>query len=383
MATIATVKELVRLCRVAKITLFIWGVHGIGKSSLVRQVSATLGIGFVDLRCAQLDAVDLRGFPDKGTDGRTHFLPPADLPAEGDGILFLDELNRAHADVLSAAFQLVLDRAVGEYRLPEGWSIVCAGNFAGDEYAVTELDPAFRDRFCHVVLSSGQPTLDEWTTWMLAEHGDAAYRVVSFCGLNLRHLEEESRDQLNFRVQPSRRSWEAVVRGLQSWEQGGYSEEARRELIAGLVGPELATSFLHFQPTLKPAEIVRLGVRRVKPRLARCDRNELASLMWGLVTLASAQVLDKVLATVLLDFAEFLTTSNPDLAVALCTAMLARDEDFRQEAGRAALLVNVDLARAAAQIQAKRGREGFLHHLQQRPLLTQQLARFCGGGGEA
>src|SRR5262249_58690591 len=105
--------------------------------------------------CSQLEAADLRGLPERTRDGRTRFLPSTDLPG-GDlteeaienqlrtatpgerkrlqpryprGVLFLDELNRAPDDVLQAAFQLVLDGAVGEYMLPDGWSVVAAGGF--------------------------------------------------------------------------------------------------------------------------------------------------------------------------------------------------------------------------------------------------------------
>ena len=80
MATIRIVKELVRRCRAADVALYIWGVHGIGKSSVVRQTAEELGIGFVDFRAAQLEASDLRGLPDKGRGG---FRPRAQTASAG------------------------------------------------------------------------------------------------------------------------------------------------------------------------------------------------------------------------------------------------------------------------------------------------------------
>ncbi|MBM4092226.1 MAG: AAA family ATPase [Planctomycetes bacterium] len=241
MANIETVKQVIRLCREADVALFLWGVHGIGKSSFVRQIATDLEIDFVDFRCAQIEASDLRGLPDKGADGRTYFLPPADLPTSGQGILFLDELNRANHEVLSAAFQLVLDQRVGQYQLPRGWNIVCAGNLENGDYTVAELDPALRDRFCHVLVSAGQLTFDEWADWMSQHYPERALDVVSFCGANLKHLEVVENEDLGFRITPSRRSWEMVARIQRVWDRGGYSRRTLTEAIAGL-NPDFVAS---------------------------------------------------------------------------------------------------------------------------------------------
>jgi hypothetical protein len=170
-------------------------------------VAQQLGVSLIDFRCSQIEAFDLRGLPDKTPDGRTRFLPPADLPRDGQGILFLDELNRASRDVMAAAFQLVLDRRLGEYELPQGWSIVCAGNFThGEDYHVEQLDAAFRDRFCHLIVSSGSATYDEWCQWACEQFSDLAPNVIQFTGENLKYLEDVSPETLDFKVLPSRRS---------------------------------------------------------------------------------------------------------------------------------------------------------------------------------
>ena len=194
MARIARLTRAMRICFEAGVTPFLWGHKGVGKSSLFRRIAAENGWGFLDLRCSQIEAADLRGLPERTADGRTRFLPPADLPVgdlddaeyaaqlgpppgadadlrqrgeflrrrrrleprRGRGILLLDELNRAPDDVLQAAFQLVLDRAVGEYVLPPGWHVAAAGNFGGGAYRVSDCDdPAFLDRFCHLVFPAG------------------------------------------------------------------------------------------------------------------------------------------------------------------------------------------------------------------------------------
>ena len=79
--SIGVLKDVVKLCHNAKVPMFLWGHHGIGKSSLVQQVTNELDIGFVDYRAAQIEATDLRGYP-KEVDGKTVYCPPIELPQE-------------------------------------------------------------------------------------------------------------------------------------------------------------------------------------------------------------------------------------------------------------------------------------------------------------
>ena len=116
--------------------VFLWGAPGVGKSQIVSQVAAMRGMALRDIRAVLLDPVDLRGLPRLTDAGTAVWCPPAFLPGAGDppqGILFLDELNAAPPLVQAACYQLILDRAIGEYRLPDGWSIVAAGNREKDK----------------------------------------------------------------------------------------------------------------------------------------------------------------------------------------------------------------------------------------------------------
>jgi MoxR-like ATPase len=87
---------------------------------------ALLGIRLIDIRAILLDPVDLRGLPTV-EQGRVAWAIPAFLPEDGAGILSVDELNAAPPLVQAACYQLVLDRALGEYRLPDGWTVFAAG----------------------------------------------------------------------------------------------------------------------------------------------------------------------------------------------------------------------------------------------------------------
>jgi len=114
-----------------RVPLHIWGACGVGKSQIVSQVANDLDYHFLDVRAAQLDPVDLRGLPRIATD-QTEWVPPKFLPTTGKGILFLDELTSAPQMTQAGCYQLVLDRKLGEYSLPDNWVVIAAGNPASD-----------------------------------------------------------------------------------------------------------------------------------------------------------------------------------------------------------------------------------------------------------
>ena len=114
-----------------RVPLHIWGACGIGKSQIVSQVASDLDYDFLDVRAVQLDPVDLRGLPRISAD-LTEWVPPKFLPTAGKGILFLDELTAAPQMTQAGCYQLVLDRKLGEYVLPDGWVVIAAGNPASE-----------------------------------------------------------------------------------------------------------------------------------------------------------------------------------------------------------------------------------------------------------
>ena len=134
-----------------KLPVFIWGAPGIGKSSIVKQIAKEQELNFLDLRLSLLDPTDLKGIPffnaetKEGVWAKPSFLPSI----EGSkGILFLDEINTAPPAVQASAYQLILDRKVGEYELPEGWSIVAAGNRENDRESCVQNAAATGKPFC-------------------------------------------------------------------------------------------------------------------------------------------------------------------------------------------------------------------------------------------
>lgn len=131
--------------------LFIHGSPGIGKSYIVADVAKKNELELVDIRLSQMDPVDLRGVPSIKED-QTVWMPPVFFPKESDseGILFLDELNSAPPSVQAAIYQLVLNRQMGEYVLPKGWRIICAGNRVSDRGVVFRLPTPLANRMVHL-----------------------------------------------------------------------------------------------------------------------------------------------------------------------------------------------------------------------------------------
>jgi hypothetical protein len=141
--------------------VLIEGPTGIGKSETVKQIANALGIGYQILDLKVLDPTDLVGIP-YVIDGRTYYATPVALPTEGAGILVLEELNRAPLELQQAIFQLLTERRIHGYRLPDGWVVWALVNPANGDYQVSDLDPALRDRFLRFVAHSDRASWLEW-----------------------------------------------------------------------------------------------------------------------------------------------------------------------------------------------------------------------------
>lgn len=225
-------------------TPFIWGDPGIGKSDIMRAVAANLKLELVDARLSIYDPTDLKGFPVvKGT-GKTqamHFVPPAILPTKGKGILFLDELPAAPPAVQAAAYQLILDKKLGEYELPPGWTIVAAGNHARNGGVHYSLAPALANRFIHIEMECSQ---EDWDAW--AAQNDISDITRAFIRFRpaLIHNMEARKTGMAF---PSPRSWafaDDIVK-----QRLGVTEEL--ELLKGTVGEGAAVEYLAFMKTAR------------------------------------------------------------------------------------------------------------------------------------
>lgn len=231
--TVATMNAMIG----AKIPTFLWGPPGIGKSSIIKQIAQDEGIECIDLRLSLMDPTDLKGIPFYERESHSAlWAPPSFLPREGRGILFLDELNSAAPAVQASAYQLILDRRVGEYTLPEGWAIVAAGNREGDRGVVYRLPSPLANRFVHIEM---EVNVEDWRMWAMKRGVDG--RIVAYIGFKNDALFAFD-PTANERSFATPRSWEAVHNVLQSTVPHPLLLDA----IAGAVGKNNAVDFLGF-----------------------------------------------------------------------------------------------------------------------------------------
>lgn len=185
------------------LSTMIWGPPGIGKSSIVAQVATAHKLEFIDVRLSQLAPTDLRGLP-VPENGRSKWFPPEFLPDGGQGILFLDELNMAPPAMQGIAQQLILDRRVGSYTVPEGWYIWAAGNRKEDRASVFEMPAPLANRFLHL---SASADFDSFKAYALSS--ELHEQVIAFLAFRPTLLHKPDPQSPAW---PSPRSWEMASR---------------------------------------------------------------------------------------------------------------------------------------------------------------------------
>lgn len=220
--------------------LMLVGNHGIGKSEILTDYFSGKGMKVVPLFLGQMsDPGDLIGIPNRNdTTGKTEFMPPYWFPLDGKPVvLFLDELNRARPEVLQTIMDLALNRTLAGRRLPDGSRIISAVN-AGDQYQLTDLDPALVSRFNVVTF---RPTAQEWLLW--AEKVGVDARVRDFIRENPMWLDKnpDAKEGADTGLDktPDRRGWKRVSDILKT---AGDINPIVTKAIAAIVGPKAASA---------------------------------------------------------------------------------------------------------------------------------------------
>lgn len=260
-------KTAIRHAMLKKRPIFLWGPPGIGKSDIIHQIGETLDAHVIDVRLSLWEPTDIKGIPYFDSNANTMvWAPPGELPSQEFAnqheniVLFLDEMNSAAPAVQAAAYQLILNRKVGTYRLPDNVRIVAAGNREADKGVTYRMPAPLANRFIHLEM---QVSFDDWFQWAVNNrvHKD----VVGFLNFSKKDLYDFDPKS------PSRsfatpRSWSFVSELLSD----GIDESTTTDLVAGAVGEGLAVKFMAHRKVAAsmpdPSEILAGKVKEMKAK---------------------------------------------------------------------------------------------------------------------
>lgn len=238
----------------AEQNIMLTGRHGIGKSEILTAYFAEKGMKVIALFLGQMsDPGDLIGLPDKSGE-ITVFRPPYWFPIDGKPIvLFLDELNRARPEVLQTIMDLALNRKLAGRSLPEGSRVIAAVN-EGDEYQLTDLDPALVSRFN---VFRFEPSVEEWLLW--AKKNELDIRVINFIRENGQWLDKDPNMEENADTgldkTPDRRAWKRVSDVIKPKSK---LSNADVKLISSIIGVKATNLFISKMGQVKQIDVKEL-----------------------------------------------------------------------------------------------------------------------------
>lgn len=255
--TSESARRSIKTCFKKQRPLFLWGPPGIGKSELVASIAEELGGHMIDLRLAQMEPTDLRGIPYFNKDlGLMDWAPPIDLPSEATAkeypvvVLFLDEMNSAAPSIQAAAYQLILNRRIGKYHLPDNVVVIAAGNRESDKGVTYRMPAPLANRFVHLEMRVDHASWENW-----AVHNKVHKDVVGYVGFAKQDLFDfDPRSSSRSFATP--RSWNFVSELLED----DLTDSELTDLIAGAVGEGIAVKFMAHRKVAgqlpKPADIL-------------------------------------------------------------------------------------------------------------------------------
>jgi len=247
--------------------VFLWGPPGIGKSDVVAQIADSFDAPMIDVRLSLWEPTDIKGIPyfdsnlSKMVWGEPSELPDEEFASQHDNVvLFLDEMNSAAPAVQAAAYQLILNRRVGEYRLPDNVMIVAAGNREADKGVTYRMPAPLANRFVHLEMAV---SFDDWFGWAVDNkvHQDVV-GYLQFAKQDIYTFDPKS---------PSRsfatpRSWTFVSELLDD----GIDEGTTTDLVAGAIGEGLAVKFMAHRKVAanmpNPTDILEGKVKELKTK---------------------------------------------------------------------------------------------------------------------
>ena len=222
--------------------IFLWGPPGIGKSDIIKQLGHELDAHVIDVRLSLWEPTDIKGIPYfDSNDGTMRWAPPAELPSKEFAehhkqiILFMDEMNSAAPAVQAAAYQLVLNRRVGTYELPDNVVMVAAGNRETDKGVTYRMPAPLANRFVHLEMTVDW---DDWFDW--AAENKIHKDVLGFLTFSKKDLYDFD-PKSSSRAFATPRSWSFVSELL---VDDDTDADTLTDLTSGSIGEGLAVKFM-------------------------------------------------------------------------------------------------------------------------------------------
>ena len=248
--------------------LFLWGPPGIGKSDIVKQLGEDLGAHVIDVRLSLWEPTDIKGIPYFDSNhNKMVWAPPSELPdaemaaQHKNIILFLDEMNSAPPAVQAAAYQLILNRRVGQYHLPDNVLIVAAGNREADKGVTYRMPAPLANRFIHLEMRVDWDDYSFWATENRIHKDVVGY--LTFSKKDLYDFDPKSTS----RAFATPRSWTFVSELL---EDADTDDGTLTDLISGAVGEGLAIKFMahrkHASKMPDPTDILKGKVKKMETK---------------------------------------------------------------------------------------------------------------------
>lgn len=304
-----------------KLPVFVWGAPGIGKSSIIKQIACKKGLDFLDLRLSLLDPTDLKGIPFFDADTKEGmWAKPSFLPSgpRSKGILFLDEINTAPPAVQASAYQLILDRKVGEYELPEGWSIVAAGNRENDRGVIYKMPPPLANRFVHFEM---EPDFNDWKAWAFKAGIESSIIAYLAYDKSMLFTFDPTTNEKSFATP---RSWEYVDGIIKS----GIEADLILDSISGAVGREAAVGYLSFKKVMTRLPDLNVILEGSLTAFEEQDAKTIMALAIGLVNALAENQSETAIDNVL----KFSLTLPGEFAIMLVKDMQQNDIDVEGSA---------------------------------------------------
>lgn len=271
-------KEAIYDCFEVRQPVMIWGPPGIGKSDIIHEIGRETNRRVIDIRLALWEPTDIRGIPYFDPETKEmRWAAPSELPKviTDNSIIFLDEFPSAVPTVQAGAYQLILNRKIGEYELPPAVDMVAAGNRENDRGISYKMPAPLANRFTHLEL---KPNFNCWLNWAIKNEIDPS--IISFLSWSKKDLYDFNPKSAS-KAFATPRSWTFANKFLTKGKRSKSSESLLTALLAGTIGEGLAITFSTFCKTsakLPKTEEILSG------KLKKFKYNKDISLLYAIVT---------------------------------------------------------------------------------------------------